>query len=132
MASGSRYPCALCGESLEDEASFRRHLEDAHEFFDPNTAPPPVPVLEQARHEPSAIGRGLSTQAALAAGLAVAFFLPWFNAPGFLSSSGVGMLSWLPSRVHGVESVVPYLAVLIPLGASAVIVQWWRGAPTDT
>src|SRR5437588_560399 len=44
-------------------------------------------------------------------------------------ASGAGMLSWLPGRGHGLDRGVPFLAVLVPLGAVVVLVQWWRGEP---
>lgn len=78
---------------------------------------------------PRSLAGDLVPEAWLAAGLVVAFFLPWFNVPGFVSASGAGMLSWLPSSGHGLDRGVPFLAVLVPLGAVVVLVQWWRGEP---
>jgi hypothetical protein len=194
VALPNAYPCALCDRSFDDEEAFRRHLEDAHGFFDsqgvqapvpaprpepapapppprpapivvtpppppapkpappqptqappppkpaptlpPKPAPAPPPPPKAAPVPPAPMIEGprsltddLVPEAVLAIGLVVTFFLPWFNVPGFLAASGAGMLSWLPSRGHGLDRGLPFLAVLVPVAAVVVLVQWWRGEP---
>ncbi|MEY2475870.1 MAG: hypothetical protein QOG87_1185 [Actinomycetota bacterium] len=65
--------------------------------------------------------------ALLALGLIALFFVPWFDAGGFLRSSGAGLVSWtdryiidLPRGTFERQMLVPYLAALIPIGALVV------------
>ncbi len=65
--------------------------------------------------------------ALLALALIALFFVPWFDADGFLRSSGAGLVSWtdqfivdLPDGGFERQMLVPYLAVLIPIGALVV------------
>ena len=66
-------------------------------------------------------------RALLALALIALFFVPWFDADGFLRSSGAGLVGWtdrfivgLPEGAFEQQMLVPYLAVLIPIGALIV------------
>ena len=66
-------------------------------------------------------------RALLALALIALFFVPWFDADGFLRSSGAGLVGWtdqyivdLPEGAFERQMLVPYLAVLIPIGALVV------------
>jgi hypothetical protein len=89
---------------------------------EPEAEPPPEPMAEPVA------GRDRQVAGGLAVALLVLFFTPWFNARPFLHASGAGMVSWtsrylddLPRRDFDVSMLVPYLALLIPLGAVACL-----------
>lgn len=95
--------------------------------WDDQAAAQTIVVDEVARDEPVGPSR---TQLLLAAALLVLFFVPWFDAGNFVESSGLGLVSWtsrflndLPSRDFDLDMLVPYLALLIPVGAMACIIR---------
>jgi hypothetical protein len=101
---------------------------EAHE---PGAEEELLPLDEGAVVEDEVVPAGPSrVEVLLAAALFALFFVPWFDVSGFVASSGYGMLRWtsrflddLPSRDFDVGMLVPYLAVLIPLGAVAIILR---------